>query len=98
MRSTFSEGREVAAMQSSQIASLLAQIAEQLPNVMRPKTYTAEETMEQIFCEMVEADPDFALFLGLMAMVAEAFDDEPTPDSIEVEFTDMSLLDILGAL
>jgi hypothetical protein len=57
-------------------------------------THISHETAMQMLRNIAET----ALFLVLMGLVAEAFDDEPAPAPAEEEFVPRNLLEILGKL
>lgn len=59
-------------------------------------THIAHETVMQMLHDIAETDPETALFLALLGLVAGAFDDEPGPT--EEEFVPRNLLEILGKL
>ncbi len=61
-------------------------------------THIAEHTLFEMLDRLFEIDPEAALFLALMGLIAEAFDDEPTPAPAEEEFIPRNLLEILGKL
>lgn len=59
-------------------------------------TYIDHATVMQMLRDIAETDPETALFLALLGLVAGAFDDEPAP--AEEEFVPRNLLEILGKL
>mgnify|MGYP003294605236 CR=1 FL=1 len=61
-------------------------------------TYIDHATVMQMLHDIAETDPEAALFLALMGLVAGAFDDEPAPAPAEEEFVPRNLLEILGKL
>ena len=61
-------------------------------------THIDHATVMQMLHDIAETDPETALFLALLGLVAGAFDDEPAPAPAEEEFVSRNLLEILGKL
>ena len=61
-------------------------------------THISHETVTKMLLDIVETDPEAALFLTLMGLAVGAFNDEPAPAPVEEELAPRNLLEILGKL